>query len=78
MLPVAVMLSCIGAHNVNGNGFGILLPAGFGLAGHLFAALDGEPAPLLLGFVLGGGGAGAADVHHPSRGPQAGGSFCGG
>ncbi|MBK1839789.1 tripartite tricarboxylate transporter permease [Azospirillum sp. YIM B02556] len=53
LFPAIVVLSCIGAYSVNGNGFGILLLAGFGLAGHLFAALECEPAPLLLGFVLG-------------------------
>src|SRR3546814_18206061 len=33
--------------------FDIMLAAGFGLAGFLFKKLDCDPAPMILGFVLG-------------------------
>jgi putative tricarboxylic transport membrane protein len=38
---------------VNGSVFEVMLAVGFGLLGYLLTKLDLEPAPLVLGFVLG-------------------------
>jgi TctA family transporter len=38
---------------VNNNAFEIVLTALFGLLGYLFIRLECEPAPMLLGFILG-------------------------
>jgi TctA family transporter len=43
----------VGVYSVNSSMFDVILTAGFGLVGYVFARLDCEPAPLLLGFVLG-------------------------
>ncbi|WP_102958165.1 tripartite tricarboxylate transporter permease [Mangrovicella endophytica] len=53
LFPAIVVVACIGVYSVNNSTFGILLLAAFGLAGYLLAVLGCEPAPLLLGFVLG-------------------------
>ena len=50
----AIMVFCgIGVFTINGNTFDIYLMALFGVLGYIFAKLDCEPAPLLLGMVLG-------------------------
>ena len=43
----------IGVYTVNNTTFDIWLVALFGLAGYVFTKLECEPAPLLLGFILG-------------------------
>ena len=48
-----LIFCCIGAYSLNNNVFDIYLMALFGGVGYLFAKLKMEPAPLLLGFVLG-------------------------
>ncbi|MBN8919948.1 MAG: tripartite tricarboxylate transporter permease [Rhizobiales bacterium] len=53
MFPCILVFSCIGVYSLNNSGFEVLLTAFFGLLGYAFAKLDCEPAPLLLGFVLG-------------------------
>jgi putative tricarboxylic transport membrane protein len=53
LFPVVVALCCIGAYSLRNNVFDIYLMALFGLLGTLLAALRCEPAPLLLGFILG-------------------------
>jgi TctA family transporter len=40
-------------YSINNNVFDVLQAAGFGFLGYLFVKLEIEPAPLLLGFVLG-------------------------
>ncbi len=48
------MLFCaIGVYTTNNSTFDIGLVALFGLAGYVFTKLGCEPAPLLLGFILG-------------------------
>lgn len=44
---------CIGVYSVNSNAFDLYAVAFFGLLGYVLVKLDCEPAPLLLGFVLG-------------------------
>jgi putative tricarboxylic transport membrane protein len=54
LLYPAILLFCaIGVYTVNNTSFDVMQTAFFGLIGVLFAKLACEPAPLLLGFVLG-------------------------
>ena len=53
LFPVIVVICAIGAFSVNNSVFDIQLMAVFGLLGYIFYKLECEPAPLLLGFILG-------------------------
>src|SRR5438067_9507932 len=54
LLYPAILLFCsIGVYTVNNASFDVQQTAFFGLLGVVFAKLECEPAPLLLGFVLG-------------------------
>jgi len=53
LYPAILLFCCIGIYSVNNNTFDIGLTALFGFLGYLFAKLECEPAPLILGFVLG-------------------------
>jgi TctA family transporter len=48
-----LVFCCIGSYSLNNNVFDIYMMAVFGGIGYLFNKLNMEPAPLLLGFVLG-------------------------
>ena len=45
--------ACIGTYSINQNVFDVYAIAVFGVLGYVLVKLGGEPAPLLLGFVLG-------------------------
>ncbi|WP_377293461.1 tripartite tricarboxylate transporter permease [Rhizobium sp. SG2393] len=53
LFPTIMAFCAIGVYSVNGNPYDLYAVAGFGLAGYLLSKLRCEPAPLLLGFVLG-------------------------
>jgi putative tricarboxylic transport membrane protein len=53
MFPAILLFCCIGIYSVNNRPGDVILMAGFGISGHLLFKLGFEPAPLLLGFVLG-------------------------
>jgi TctA family transporter len=53
LFPVIIAFSSIGVYSVKGNAFDLFAVAFFGLLGYAFLKLRCEPAPLLLGFVLG-------------------------
>jgi TctA family transporter len=54
LLYPAILLFCsIGVYTVNNTSWDIMMTGLFGVLGVLFVKLDLEPAPLLLGFVLG-------------------------
>ncbi len=54
VLYPAILLFCsIGVYTINNTNFDVMQTAAFGLIGVLFVKLEFEPAPLLLGFVLG-------------------------
>ena len=54
LLYPAILLFCsIGVFTINNTNFDVMQTAAFGLVGVLFVKLEFEPAPLLLGFVLG-------------------------
>jgi TctA family transporter len=53
LYPAILLFCCIGVYSINSSSVDVLLTAGFGLLGFLLRKLDCEPAPLLLGFILG-------------------------
>jgi TctA family transporter len=53
MFPAIVAFSVIGVYTVDNNVFHLYVLAAFGLIGYVLHKLDCEPAPFLLGFVLG-------------------------
>ncbi len=53
LFPAILLFISIGAYSLNNNIIDVTLAAGFGLLGYLFFKLGCEPAPLLLGFILG-------------------------
>jgi len=53
-LFLSILLFCgIGVYTVNNAPAAVMLAAFFGVAGYVFMRLDCEPAPMILGFVLG-------------------------
>ncbi|GAB3652650.1 tripartite tricarboxylate transporter permease [Ramlibacter alkalitolerans] len=53
LYPAILVFCCIGVYSINNNTFDVFVTAGFGILGYVFARCGMEPAPLLLGFVLG-------------------------
>jgi len=53
MYPTIIVLICMGVYSVNNNVFDIWLTLAFGWAGYLMRLFRFEPAPFLIGFVLG-------------------------
>ena len=53
LYPAILVLACIGIYSVNNSVFDVGLAVLFGFLGYVFIKLACEPAPLLLGFVLG-------------------------
>jgi TctA family transporter len=53
LYPVILVLCAIGVYSLSNTTMDIYLMALFGLLGYIFRRLDCEPAPLLLGMVLG-------------------------
>ncbi len=53
LFPAIVLFCAIGVYSTNNNTFDIWMVALFGVIGYTFLKLGCEPAPLLLGFILG-------------------------
>ncbi|MDM0049796.1 tripartite tricarboxylate transporter permease [Variovorax sp. J22R115] len=53
LFPAIVLFCAIGVYSTNNNVFDIWLVAIFGVVGYAFIKLGCEPAPLLLGLILG-------------------------
>jgi len=53
LYPAILLFCCIGVYSIQNNVFDVYLTALFGVLGWLFVKLECEPAPLLLGFILG-------------------------
>jgi len=53
LYPAILSFCCIGLYTLNNNNFDVFMAAGFGIVGLVFYKLGCEPAPLLLGFILG-------------------------
>ncbi len=50
---IIVVICAIGVYSVNNSSFDIYMTIGFTALGYILRKLDAEPAPLLMGFVLG-------------------------
>ncbi|MDQ1899863.1 tripartite tricarboxylate transporter permease [Paracoccus sp. WLY502] len=53
LFPIIMAMCSIGVYSVNSNPYDLFAVAFFGLLGYVLSKLRCEPAPLLLGFVLG-------------------------
>ena len=54
LLAIAILFfCCIGVYSLNNSGNEVLFIAAFGVLGYLFMKIGIEPAPLLMGFLLG-------------------------
>lgn len=53
LYPAILMFSCMGIYSLNSQPLDLLFAAGLGVLGFLFLKLDCEPAPFILGFILG-------------------------
>jgi TctA family transporter len=53
LYPAILMFICIGVFSVNNSAFDVMLVMFFGVVGYIMLLLRFEPAPLLLGFILG-------------------------
>ncbi|KTT15553.1 tripartite tricarboxylate transporter permease [Pseudacidovorax intermedius] len=53
LFPAIVLFCAIGVYSTNNNTFDVWMVAIFGFVGYVFIKLRVEPAPLLLGFILG-------------------------
>ncbi len=53
LFPAIVTFCCIGSFTLNNNSFDVYMTALFAVIGYAFYKLGCEPAPLLLGFILG-------------------------
>ena len=53
LFPAIILFCAIGVYSTNNNTFDIWLVGLFGVVGYMFIKLGMEPAPLLLGFILG-------------------------
>jgi TctA family transporter len=53
LFPAILIFCCVGVYSINNAAMDVLLAALFGFIGYAFIKFAMEPAPLLLGFVLG-------------------------
>jgi TctA family transporter len=53
LFPMILVLCAIGVYSLNSSAFEVGMTALFGVLGYLFYKLGCEPAPMLLGFILG-------------------------
>ena len=53
LYPMILAFCCIGVYSINNNPFDVYITIICGALGYLFAKLKCEPAPLILGFILG-------------------------
>ena len=53
LFPGIMMFCAVGSYAMNSSAVDVYMVGAFGLLGYVLAKLDCEPAPLLLGFVLG-------------------------
>jgi putative tricarboxylic transport membrane protein len=53
LFPIIAGICCIGVYSINNNVFDVYVMTFFGVLGYVLVKLDCEPAPLLLGYILG-------------------------
>ncbi len=53
LFPAILIFCCIGGYSINNSPFDVVITGVFGLAGYWLMKHDFEPAPMMLGFILG-------------------------
>jgi TctA family transporter len=53
LYPAILVFMSIGVFSLSNNPFDVLIMAIFGILGYIWVKLECEPAPLILGFILG-------------------------
>ena len=53
LYPAILLFCCIGIYSISNSPFDVMQTAVFGIVGYIFVKLECEPAPLILGFILG-------------------------
>jgi putative tricarboxylic transport membrane protein len=53
LYPAIIVFCAIGVFSLSNTEMDVYFMAGFGLLGYIFRKIDAEPAPMLLGFILG-------------------------
>jgi len=53
LYPCILLFCVIGVYSINNNAFDAILTALFGLFGYILVKIEAEPAPMLLGYILG-------------------------
>jgi len=53
LYPAILLICCIGVYSINNSALDVVIASVFGLVGYVLYRLKCEPAPLLLGFILG-------------------------
>jgi putative tricarboxylic transport membrane protein len=53
LYPAILVFCAIGVYSINNNAFDVQITVAFGVLGYVFYKLKCEPAPLILGFILG-------------------------
>jgi putative tricarboxylic transport membrane protein len=53
LYPAILLFCCVGVYSISNSPFDVLQTALFGIVGYVFVKLECEPAPLILGFILG-------------------------
>jgi TctA family transporter len=53
LYPAILLFCCIGVYSINNSSFDVYLTVIFGVLGYFCTKLECEPAPLILGFILG-------------------------
>jgi TctA family transporter len=53
LYPAILLFCCIGVYSINNSTFDVLSMTAFAVLGYVCVKLDCEPAPLILGFILG-------------------------
>jgi putative tricarboxylic transport membrane protein len=53
LYPAILLICCIGVYSLNASALDVIVATFFGFLGYVFSRLKCEPAPLLLGFILG-------------------------
>ncbi len=53
LYPAILLFCCIGVYSINNSGFDVIMTCLFGVLGYFCMKLECEPAPLILGFILG-------------------------
>jgi TctA family transporter len=53
LYPAILLFCCVGVYSISNSPFDVMQTALFGIVGYVFVRLECEPAPLILGFILG-------------------------